>query len=85
MRTAMTLLMLCIAIGSLWMGTTMACDQCLDHEYARLSQREYLQLSAILNNTADADRRDESPFVQIPWGDVDGKQAGIEQEIAAIE
>ena len=49
------------------MGTTMACAQCHDHKYAPLSQKEYFQLYAILNNTADADRRDESPVVHIPW------------------
>jgi cytochrome c553 len=70
---------------STWMGTTMACAQCHDHKYDPLSQKEYFQLYAILNNTADADRRDESPLVEIPWADVDAKRAAIEREIAAIE
>ena len=70
---------------STWMGTTMACAQCHDHKYDPLSQKEYFQLYAILNNTADADRRDESPLVEIPWADVDAKRVAIEREIAAIE
>ena len=37
----------------------MACAQCHDHKYDPLSQKEYFQLFAIFNNTADADRGDE--------------------------
>ena len=70
---------------STWMGTTMACAQCHDHKYDPLSQKEYFQLYAILNNTADADRKDEAPTVQIPWGPVDAERAAVQQEIAAIE
>jgi len=70
---------------STWMGTTMACAQCHDHKYDPLSQREYFQLYAILNNTADADRRDESPTVRIPWEPVDAPRSAIEREIAEIE
>jgi hypothetical protein len=68
-----------------WMGTTMACAQCHDHKYDPLSQKEYFQLYAILNNTADADRRDETPTVRIPWRAVDAQRADIETQIAAIE
>jgi hypothetical protein len=70
---------------STWMGTTMACAQCHDHKYDPLSQKEYFQLYAVLNNTADADRKDESPVVQLPWKEVDDKRAPIEKEIAEIE
>ena len=67
---------------STWMGTTLACAQCHDHKYDPLSQQEYFQVYAIFNNTADADRRDESPAVQIPWEPVDAARAAIEKEIA---
>ncbi len=50
---------------AVWMGTTMACAQCHDHKYDPLSQEEYFQLFAILNNTQDADRRDESPTLKV--------------------
>ena len=69
---------------STWMGTTMACAQCHDHKYDPLSQKEYFQLYAILNNTADADRRDEAPTVRIPWEPIDTQRSAIEQEIATI-
>ncbi len=47
---------------AVWMGTTMACAQCHTHKYDPITQEEYFRVFAILNNTADADRRDESPL-----------------------
>ena len=70
---------------STWMGTTIACCQCHDHKYDPLSQQEYFGLYAVLNNTADTDRRDETPVVRIPWGPIDARRAAVEQEIAEIE
>ncbi|RMF38905.1 MAG: DUF1549 domain-containing protein, partial [Planctomycetota bacterium] len=48
-----------------WMGTTMACAQCHTHKYDPFTQTEYFQLFAIFNQTADADRRDESPTIPV--------------------
>jgi hypothetical protein len=70
---------------STWMGTTIACAQCHDHKYDPLSQREFFALYAILNNTADADRPDEAPVVEIPWPPIDDQRRWLEAEIAAIE
>ena len=50
---------------AVWMGTTMACAQCHNHKFDPISQEEYFRLFAILNNTEDADRRDESPVLEI--------------------
>jgi hypothetical protein len=44
-----------------WMGTSMMCSQCHNHKYDPFSQKEYFQSFAFFNNTADADRSDESP------------------------
>lgn len=46
---------------AVWMGTTMACAQCHTHKFDPITQHEYFQVFAVFNNTADADRRDESP------------------------
>jgi hypothetical protein len=48
---------------AVWMGLTMACAQCHNHKYDPISQTEYFQVFAILNQTQDADKRDESPWV----------------------
>ena len=50
---------------AVWMGTTMACAQCHNHKYDPISQEEYFRLFAILNNTADADRGDETPVLAL--------------------
>ncbi len=50
---------------AVWMGTTMGCAQCHNHKFDPISQREYFQLFAILNNTQDADRQDERPVMAV--------------------
>ncbi len=46
---------------AVWMATTMTCAQCHTHKYDPITQKEFFQVFAILNNTADADRSDDSP------------------------
>lgn len=53
---------------AVWMGTTIACAQCHTHKYDPITQEEYFQFFALFNNTADADKRDESPLVEL-WSD----------------
>lgn len=48
---------------AVWMGTTMTCAQCHNHKYDPISQQDFFRVFAILNNTADADRGDESPLL----------------------
>lgn len=50
---------------TVWMGTSMACAQCHSHKYDPISQVDYYRLYAILNNTADADLRDEAPTLPL--------------------
>jgi mono/diheme cytochrome c family protein len=47
-----------------WMGTTIACCQCHNHKYDPLSQKEFYQLYAILNNTQDANGGDDAPTLR---------------------
>jgi hypothetical protein len=46
---------------AVWMGTTMTCAQCHTHKYDPITNKEFFQVYAILNQTADADKKDESP------------------------
>lgn len=70
---------------TVWMGTSIACAQCHDHKYDPISQREYYQLFAIFNNTADADRTDESPLLTLADIELQKKRAAWEGEIAELE
>jgi len=70
---------------AVWMGTTMACAQCHSHKYDPISQEDYFRVFAILNNSADADQRDESPLLEV-WTDEQTKQKEDWQaEIALLE
>ena len=70
---------------AVWMGTSMACAQCHTHKYDPIAQKEYYQLFAFLNNTEDADKRDESPLLSF-YSDAQRKQkADWETELAAVE
>ncbi len=50
---------------AVWMGVTMACAQCHTHKYDPFTQEEYFKLFAIFNQSQDADRKDESPTVDL--------------------
>lgn len=54
-----------------WQGTTIACVQCHTHPYDPIRHKEYYQLIAYFNNTADADKADERPTLLA--------QSGIQQ------
>jgi hypothetical protein len=70
---------------AVWMGTTMACAQCHNHKYDPLSQEEYFRFFALLNNTEDADRGDESPKIPFFTDEQARLRARLEGEIAALE
>lgn len=70
---------------AVWMGTTMACAQCHSHKYDPISQTEYFQTFAIFNQSQDADRRDESPLLEL-WSKTQLEQkATWTTEIAELE
>ena len=70
---------------SVWMGTTLMCAQCHDHKYDPLTQKEYFQVFAVFNNTADADRTDEAPVLALYSDAKKASEAEWRAEIAAIE
>ncbi len=45
--------------GTAWLGLTLTCVQCHTHKYDPISQREYYQLMAFLNNA-------DEPYLEIP-------------------
>lgn len=50
---------------AVWMGVTFNCAQCHTHKYDPYTQEEYFKLFAIFNQSQDADRRDESPTIEL--------------------
>jgi mono/diheme cytochrome c family protein len=70
---------------AVWMGTTMACAQCHTHKYDPITNKEYFELYAFLNQTADADKRDESPLHELLKPDIKQKRAAWKTELAALD
>jgi len=70
---------------SVWMGLTMACAQCHTHKYDPITQAEYFSLFAILNNTADADRRDEAPLFSKFTPEQHQQQLRFDEELKELE
>ncbi|MFO0901246.1 MAG: DUF1553 domain-containing protein [Pirellulales bacterium] len=70
---------------SVWMGTTMACAQCHTHKYDPITNAEYFRFFAFFNNTADADRPDESPLLSFYTGEQKQRRSTLDGQIAALE
>ena len=70
---------------SVWMGTSFACAQCHTHKYDPITNAEYFQVFAFLNNTQDADRKDEAPVLGFYTDEQKPQRAQWEAEIATLE
>jgi hypothetical protein len=70
---------------AVWMGTTIACAQCHSHKYDPITQREYFQVFALFNSTQDADKKDESPILQLFTAEQQRQKAAWQAEIAQLE
>lgn len=69
---------------AVWMGTTMACAQCHSHKYDPITQEEYFKVFAILNNTEDADRRDESPLHSVFTSEQQSRKSQLQAELEQL-
>ena len=68
-----------------WMGMTMGCAQCHTHKYDPITHKEYFQVYAILNQTEDADRPNESPLLSELSPVRQKQKQRLEAQIAALK
>ncbi|MEE3371763.1 MAG: PSD1 and planctomycete cytochrome C domain-containing protein [Planctomycetota bacterium] len=68
-----------------WMGMTAGCAQCHDHKYDALTQRNYYELFAVFNQTADADSNDNAPLLSALTQGFQAETQRLDEEIAAQE
>ncbi len=69
--------------SSVFLGMTIGCAQCHDHKYDPISQREYYQLFAFLNN-ADEPKLDVPTPEQLASGAL-AKRAELRKQIKVLE
>ena len=69
--------------GLVFLGLTVGCAQCHEHKYDPLTQREYYQLFAFLNN-ADEPRLEAPSAEQLARGELE-KRAALQRQIAELE
>ena len=62
--------------GTVWLGLTIQCAQCHTHKYDPITQREYYQFFAFLNNA-------DEPEISLPDPEIAARRAAIEAEIQA--
>ena len=70
---------------AVWMGVTMACAQCHTHKFDPITQTEYFQVFAILNQTTDADKTDESPVLKWFTPQQRSEQESTQTELSKVE
>jgi hypothetical protein len=64
--------------GTVWLGLTIQCAQCHSHKYDPITQREYYEFLAFLNNA-------DEPEIDVPDPEIRARRAAIEAEIARRE
>ena len=67
--------------GEVWLGITMACVQCHTHKYDPIYHEEYFELFAFFNQTEDADRGNDAPFIKAPTKDQQGEIAKAKSKL----
>jgi hypothetical protein len=63
--------------GTAWLGLTLMCAQCHTHKYDPISQREYYQVMACLNNA-------DEPVLEVPKPPIAKRRAAVQAQINAI-
>lgn len=66
------------AVGKAWLGLTIACAQCHNHKFDPMSQQEYFELFAFLNN-------DDEPFIEVPTPEQERQREAIRSQVRDLE
>jgi hypothetical protein len=70
--------------ASVWLGTTLACAQCHNHKFDPFSQKEYYQLFAFFDSTADTGNKND-PMISAPTPEQARDEARLAAEVGGLE
>ncbi|MCH7726569.1 MAG: PSD1 domain-containing protein [Planctomycetes bacterium] len=68
-----------------WMGLTMGCAKCHSHKFDPLTDEDYYRFYAIFNQTADADRGNDSPTLFTPTREQRRRLKEFDEQISRLE
>jgi mono/diheme cytochrome c family protein len=71
--------------GTVWLGLSVGCAQCHDHKFDPITQREYYQLYAFLNNADEPTLELPTPEQAVQRKEVRGKLAEAEKRLKALD
>ncbi len=76
--------------GAAFMGLTLGCARCHDHKYDPISQKEFYQLFAFLNNVDEVDKEADrkqfnKPFLEIGTPEEVARKAVFQAQYKALE
>jgi Protein of unknown function (DUF1553)/Protein of unknown function (DUF1549)/Planctomycete cytochrome C/F5/8 type C domain len=69
---------------AVWMGTTMACAQCHTHKFDPLTHAEFFQMFDFFNQSQDADKKDESPLLEVWTDELRQKKADLQTKVESL-
>ena len=76
--------------GAVWLGLTLGCARCHDHKFDPVTQKEFFQIFAFLNQAdevdKEADRKDfNRPFLELPTPQESAKLAAWQAQQKALQ
>lgn len=75
--------------GTVWLGLTLGCASCHDHKYDPISQREFYELYAFFNSSAeealDGDAARYPPVIEVLPDEISEQLAKLDAEVANLK